>query len=54
MKASMPSAVLPSETTSSWLTTGQPMVGFGDAVMRQHVGLALRRWRRRGCPWPGR
>ena len=38
----MPSAVLPSETTSSWLTTGHPIGRFIDAVMREHVGLAFR------------
>jgi hypothetical protein len=26
MKASIPSAVLPNETTSSWLNTGHPML----------------------------
>ena len=41
MKASMPSGVVPSETTSSWLTIGHPIVCFDDAVMRQHVGLAF-------------
>ena len=41
MNASIPSGVLPSGTTSSELTTGQPMVGFDDAVMREHVGLAF-------------
>ena len=38
----MPCGVLPSGTTSSELSTGQPMVCFDDAVVRQHVGLSLR------------
>ena len=42
MKASMPSAVLPSDTTSSELRTGTAHGRFVDAVMRQHIGLAFR------------
>ena len=35
----MPSGVWPSGTTSSELTTGASHGCFGDAVVRQHVGL---------------